>query len=156
MRGRPPIPTQLKVVRGNPGRRPLPEQEIVAPPAEDLSAPAWLSENARKYWDDLAPMMRDCGLLTEIDKTAFEGLCDAYARWREASEMLAKTPMIVKAPTSGYLMPNPMIAITNTAFSQLRAMLTEFGMTPSARSRVTASGDGGKKKPENPAAEFFG
>lgn len=150
-----PTPTRLKIVRGNPGRRPLPKAEAVVPPATDLTPPAWLSERARTYWGEIAPMMAECGLLTNVDKTAFEGLCDAYARWREASEMLAKTPLIVKAPTSGYLMPNPMISIANQAFGQLRTMLGEFGMTPSARSRVNANPDAQKPKPENPAAEFF-
>lgn len=155
MSGPPPLPTALKLIRGNPGKRALPESEPVAPAMQNLLPPEWLSEPARRYWGEIAPMLADCGILTQADRTAFEGLCDAYARWREASEMLAKTPMIVKAPTSGYLMPNPMIAITNTAFGQLRAMLVEFGMTPAARSRVTASGEGKKQKPDNPAAEFF-
>jgi hypothetical protein len=39
--GRPPKPTALKLMTGNPGRRPLPKDEP-APPKGDVLAPAWL------------------------------------------------------------------------------------------------------------------
>lgn len=35
-------------------------------------------------------------------------------------------------------MQSPFLAIANKAFEQMRAMLVEFGMTPSSRSRVHA------------------
>lgn len=154
MRGRKPEPAALKLVRGNPGKRPIKHTDDATPCSGVPPAPEWLTPAARKYWESIAPDLERAGLLKDLDRTALEGLCDAYARWREASEMLAKTSMIVKASTSGYLMPNPLIAIANTAFGQVRAMLAEFGMTPSSRSRVQTSD--GNKEPESPTKKYFG
>ena len=39
---------------------------------------------------------------------------------------------------SGYIQGSPFLTIANKCFDQLKAMLIEFGMTPAARSRVTA------------------
>jgi len=44
---------------------------------------------------------------------------------------------IVKTKT-GYMAHSPYLTIANKCFDQLKAMLQEFGMTPAARSRVTA------------------
>jgi len=47
---------------------------------------------------------------------------------------------------TGYLAHSPYLTIANKCFDQLKAILQEFGMTPAARSRVTAAppkaGDG--------------
>jgi len=45
----------------------------------------------------------------------------------------------VMVTKSGYLQSSPYLGISNKCFDQLKAMLIEFGMTPAARSRVTAT-----------------
>ncbi len=67
MSGRPPKPTQLKVLQGtyrpdraNPG-------EIFPDAPNDLAPPEWLSERAQAKWNELAPMLASNGLLTECD-----------------------------------------------------------------------------------------
>jgi P27 family predicted phage terminase small subunit len=62
-----------------------------------------------------------------------------------------KTGAVVKAP-SGYPILNPHLAVANQAYTRMKAMLVEFGMTPSSRTRlVGASGE----SEDDPAAEFF-
>ena len=46
-RGRKPKPTALKVLEGNPGKRPLNDREPV-PPKGTLKCPAWLLPEAKK------------------------------------------------------------------------------------------------------------
>ena len=46
-RGRKPKPTALKVLEGNPGKRPLNDREPV-PPRAALKCPAWLLPEAKK------------------------------------------------------------------------------------------------------------
>jgi P27 family predicted phage terminase small subunit len=75
------------------------------------------------------------GLITELDRAALAGYCDAYARVAEASRQLQQYGLIVKSP-NGYPMQSPYLAILNTALQETRAFSTEFGMTPSSRSRV--------------------
>ena len=56
MIGRPPVPTAIKRIRGNPGRYPLPEDEP-KPPRGIPEAPEHLSELARKAWEGFAAVL---------------------------------------------------------------------------------------------------
>jgi len=80
---------------------------------------------------DLEPL----GLLTKIDMAALAAYCMAYSRWVEAENMIRKHGMLVKSP-NGYPMQSPYLAIANKAVEQMKSFLTEFGMTPAARSRI--------------------
>ncbi len=67
MRGRPPVPTALRLIRGDPSHRPTkgaPKVELVAP---SLPAPEFLSAAGRKKWDRMVPILSDAGLLSTID-----------------------------------------------------------------------------------------
>jgi P27 family predicted phage terminase small subunit len=75
------------------------------------------------------------GIISKLDRAAIAAYCDAYSRWVEAATQIQQYGLIFKAP-SGYPMPSPYLAILHTALDQMRAFLTEFGMTPSSRSRV--------------------
>lgn len=98
---------------------------------------------ARKYWKPMLRMLQDAKIVTNADVQALEALCIVYARWREANAQLEKTGLLVKTP-NGYPAQSPYLAIANKAFDQMKAMLTEFGMTPSSRTRVrTTESDGG-------------
>lgn len=136
MRGRKPIPTVLKVVHGNPGKRPLPPDEPApSTVAETHPPPSWLDELAKAEWARIAPMLARNGLLTEMDLDALTAYCQAWCMWKTASEHIKTFGMIIKAP-NGFPMPSPYIPIANKAMVQIKALLTEFGMTPSSRSRV--------------------
>ena len=150
MRGRKPKPTKLKLLAGNPGGRPLndrePEPEVTIP-----DCPDHLTDVAKAEWERIAPELESLGLLSEIDRAALAGYCTAWGRWVEAEEQLKKTGTIVKSPNN-FPIQSPFLAIANKALGQMREFLTEFGMTPSARSRVRATPreDGGDAK------EWFG
>lgn len=135
MRGRKPIPTALKLVRGNPGRRPLPGNEPIA--RIGAKAPDWLSDAAKEHWPLIAKQLTDAGILTELDAPALGLYCEAFVRWKHANEQVAKFGPVVKAP-SGFPVQSPFLAISNRAWEQMLRMLIEFGMTPSSRSRITA------------------
>ncbi|MEO0035368.1 MAG: hypothetical protein RLZZ501_1391, partial [Pseudomonadota bacterium] len=64
MAGRRPTPTHLKLVRGNPGKRPLNEAEPT--PARALpSPPAHMSDEAKVAWGRMATLLDQMGVLTE-------------------------------------------------------------------------------------------
>ena len=52
-RGRKPKPTALKVLEGNPGKRPLNELEP-KPKKQAPSCPSWLEPEAKKEWRRMA------------------------------------------------------------------------------------------------------
>jgi P27 family predicted phage terminase small subunit len=92
------------------------------------------------------------GVLAEIDAAALAAYCEAYASWVDAVEKLRQFGKIVKAPKSGHPMPNPYVSIANQALDHMRKFGTEFGMTPSSRSRITA---GEEVDRDDRAAKYF-
>lgn len=146
MRGRKPTPTALKLVRGNPGKRPVNAAEPTPPTSADLECPDWLSAPAKEHWPAVAGQLRAAGLLSDIDHAALGLYCEAFARWKDANEKVVKLGAVVKS-ANGYPIPSPYLQVANQAYAQLTRMLAEFGMTPSSRSRVSA------KKPD-PAEQY--
>jgi P27 family predicted phage terminase small subunit len=122
-------------------------------PKPELGAtmPEGLSPKAAEHWPKIAAQLERVGVLTQMDAQALALYCEAFSNWRTATDALAKSGMVVRAP-SGYPMPNPYLAIQHRASEQLRKLLIEFGMTPSSRSKVSATGDGAK--PANPFTKF--
>jgi P27 family predicted phage terminase small subunit len=150
MRGRKPVPTALKVLRGNPGRRPLNTREPAPPRAVDLTPPPELTGAAELEWRRLAPKLQRLGLLTEIDDRALVAYCVTWSHWIDAEAQIRKHGMVIKTK-KGAPMVSPYVAIASRLMQQLKAWLEQFGMTPSARSRVkTDPGD----KPADQFAEF--
>lgn len=81
--GRPRKPTALKVLEGNPGKRPLPESE---PRPDALQSPQTpprtLTPGAAAEWRLIAPGLAGMGLLTTLDQGALETYCELRAIWR--------------------------------------------------------------------------
>ena len=149
MPGPRPKPTQLKIVSGNPGKR-APNKNEPKPKAAGHRAPLGLSKLALKHWHTVAKQLSEARILTELDKPALILYCEAWARWREATDQVSDRGMLVKSP-SGYPMQNPYLAIANKAFEQMQKMLVEFGMTPSSRSRIQVA----EGEEEDPFAAFM-
>jgi P27 family predicted phage terminase small subunit len=134
MAGRRPKPTHLRLLQGNPGKRPINSNEP-KPPAQAPEIPAHLNEEARAEWNRMSEILLRLGLLTTIDRAAFAAYCVAWARWVEAEDALKKSGTVVKAP-SGYPMISPYLVISNRAVEQMRAFIVEFGLSPASRSRI--------------------
>lgn len=138
MAGRKPVPTNLKLLRGNPGKRPLNENEP-QPANEKPRCPSHLSDPAKAEWKRMSDKLHKLGLLTEIDGAALAAYCQAYGRWVEAERNIKKYGMVLRSPDKGWPVQSPYLAIANKALEQMHKYLTEFGMTPSSRSRIVVS-----------------
>ena len=135
-KGRKPKPTGLKVLEGNPGKRPLNKAEPRT--AHKMpTCPEWLEEEAKAEWNRLCKPMFDMGILTELDMSAFAAYCQSYARWKEAEEFISKHGSIVKTK-SGYWQQVPQVSISHQNQKAMMQAAAEFGLTPSARSRLIA------------------
>lgn len=133
-RGRKPKPTALKMLEGNPGGRPLNEAEP-KPQKKAPRCPTWLEDEAKREWKRMAKVLEQLGLLTEMDMAAFAGYCQAYARWKEAEEFLTQHGSMVRTP-NGYLQQVPQVSIAQTNMKIMLKFCEQFGLTPSARSRI--------------------
>ncbi len=150
-------PTQLKVLEGNPGKRPLSLKE--PKPAAALPAcPAFIKGAARKEWQRLAPELYQLGLLTRLDRAALAAYCIAWgqledvehevARMRRSSRDLAKLKKknpglkaqvsngMVAVTSNGNAVIEPLLSVRKQAMEQMHKFLVEFGMTPASRSRL--------------------
>ncbi|SHJ77713.1 phage terminase small subunit P27 family [Paramaledivibacter caminithermalis] len=150
-RGRKPKPTALKVLEGNPGKRPLNNNEP-KPEKKAPRCPSWLEPEAKKEWKRMAKILETIGVLTQIDAAAFAGYCQAYARWKEAEEFLSKHGTIFKTP-SGYIQQVPQVSIAQTYLKIMKDFCSEFGLTPSARARIRV--DIEEKAEYDPMAELL-
>ncbi len=139
-RGRKPKPTWLKIVEGNPGKRPLNEREP-RPKMKAPERPKWLKGVARKEWEWVVPMLERLRIITEIDKGILVGYCVAYAALVDAEKKIKKHGDLMRTP-SGYLQQSPYVGMRNRALDQLRKFESELGMSPSSRSRIV-TGDFG-------------
>ena len=156
MRGRKPIPTKIKEREGNPGKRPLNKNE--PEPGGRPTCPAWLRKEAKREWIRIVPELTGLGLLSKIDRTALAGYCQTFAKWRQAEEFLEEhgfTYQIPKRDEAGeivglYIQQFPQVSIAKACIEQLRALLTEFGMTPASRVRLEVPTKG---KPSNDPIE---
>ena len=149
MRGRKPLPSNVVRLRGNPGKRKPNDAEPRPAPATP-SCPAYLGEEARKEWKRLSRELAALGLLTRIDRGPLAAYCQAHALWVEAVRSLERYGTMVKSP-NGHPMQSPYVAVANRQVEIMGRIAAEFGMTPSARTRIRV----GDKVPDDPFAAFL-
>jgi P27 family predicted phage terminase small subunit len=132
------VPTALKVVRGNPGKRPLPPNEPKPASANPADVPDWLSPEAQAHWPTIASQLADAGVLTILDRAALGQYCECFVIWRQAYDKVLKFGLVVKA-NSGFPVQSPFLGIANVQSERMLRILMEFGCTPASRSRVSTS-----------------
>ncbi len=136
--GRSPKPTVLKILKGTDQACRVRDDEP-QPDSDNIQKPPNLSERAHKYWDQLIGLLTDARMLTNVDAYAFAALCEEAGIYFEASEQVQKTGLIVKGK-NGYPVQSPYLRIMNQSQGHMRKWFIEFGMTPSARTRVGTNG----------------
>lgn len=173
MKGRKPKPSHLRLIEGNRGKRPVNDREPV-PRRERPSAPAHISDAAREVWGQAVLILDEMGILTAADVFAIEILCEALADHRACGETIKECAASARAAAkdgqetdfttdgryyrtinqAGGVMwrAHPAVALRADADRRIKAWCAEFGLTPSARSRiVTGEADRG----DGIAARFF-
>jgi P27 family predicted phage terminase small subunit len=124
-------PTTLKVLEGNPGRRPLNPNEP-KPEVGMSEKPRRLSTVASAEWDRLGPALVARKVLTVDDGLALSALVTLYARLEQLGEAIdAGEPPVVDGR------PSPLWTLERETLQAWRAWLGEFGLTPSSRSKIT-------------------
>lgn len=122
-RGRKPKPTELKLLEGNPGKRPVNEKEP-SPKKQEPHCPSWLETEAKKEWKHMSKTLDALRVLTQVEGAAFAGYCQAYARWKEAEEFVNKHGTIFKTP-SGYIQQVPQVSIAATYLKVMKDFCSE-------------------------------
>lgn len=144
--GRRPLPSAVKKLRGNPGKRKVNKAEP-KPKSSAPEMPAGLPPLAIAEWKAIVPMLAQLGVLTEIDGKALAAYCEYFAQWRQALDEVRERGITVEEPIVkfadgeseiiGYKYKrNPAVSIANDAAKLMKSFLVEFGLTPSSRGRL--------------------
>jgi P27 family predicted phage terminase small subunit len=127
----------LQLLHGNPGKRPLPRAQ---PRAETPRCPTSLSAAAKRVWKRLVPELDVLGLLTRVDRDALVAYCRTFARWQATEDFLDAHgevyPIRDDQGRIKCMAQFPQVAIARNLLLVLKAYQQEFGLTPSARSRL--------------------
>ncbi len=159
--GRKATPTRLRLLRGNPQRRPL--NALEPDPARGVpDAPRWFNVLQLEGWETMVRALEPMGVLTISDGPALAILAQAWAEWREAEATVAVRGAYYETPMGGstssssgeqqslpgcapkddraaggvWIRAHPAVAVAANAWRRVASMLAEFGLTPAARARL--------------------
>jgi P27 family predicted phage terminase small subunit len=148
-RGPLPKPAQLHLLHGNPSKKPMAAllDEKVRPKVEIPEAPKHLIPEARAEWTRIVTHLEQLGLISQIDRAALSAYCQAWGRWVDVEGKIAELNKkdkqhlagLIGDTPSGYKQISVLLQISNRCVEQMEKFLSHFGMSPAARSRVTAS-----------------
>ncbi|MCL4068347.1 phage terminase small subunit P27 family [Pseudomonas sp. GX19020] len=144
MAGRKKTPDHLKLVKGTAQKCRM-NPEAPAANVGTATAPAWLSERAAELFDQISATLLGMGIASPDD----QHVLSLVASRIEEVEIL--TAVIEDAgrtyqTEAGLWKARPEVAMRNEAMRHAQSLLAEFGLTPAARSKVSA----GKPAEKNP------
>lgn len=158
--GNRPKPTKLKIVQGNPGKRPInvnePEPERGIP-----DMPEWLKPFpvAVKEWERESKILDDMGVLTVAECGTLAMRCYVAEQIQDLAaeiQIEGKTITLTQLNKNGEEVANTVR--TNPKCVQLKNLLTEYrqiggllGLDPVNRTRIKTE----PKKPKDEAEEFL-
>lgn len=134
-RGPRPLPTEVLRLRGSP-RADLNRFEPKPP-----TRPEWLSEEAAQAWDEVVPMLDQMKVLSRIDGNALARYVELWVEWRTALAFVRKHGSTYPIKDGNgkikALGQFPQVASVHKLSLALSRLECEFGMTPSARTRIS-------------------
>ncbi|MER5675780.1 phage terminase small subunit P27 family [Streptomyces sp. NPDC002238] len=143
-------PAKLKLLTGRApgrdsgGREVQPGPAFVRVPPE---APEWLTEEAAAEWARVLPGLARLELLKPEDRAALAAYCEAWATFRQATEIVQREGLTIEA-RQGRL-THPAVGIARAAGREVRAWAAHFGLTPSSEQALSRGADDGDED-DNP------
>lgn len=145
MAGRPPKPSALRVLEGNPGKRDIPEAPT--PERARPTRPEFLATEAKREWNRITAELDALGILSRMDRAALATLCELWADVVFYTKEVRARPRVTLTQ-QGNRQQEPLVGMLNTARKLFLGFAREFGLTPSARVKLAGLGSGeGKQDP---------
>ena len=107
----------------------------VEPSVEIPPAPEGMTDEGKAHWVDTATKLAGMRVMSKADTDALHMYIESWLRWNEATDMVRQSGLIIRSPKN-YPIQNPALAIANKAQEQCLKILTEFGLTPSSRTKI--------------------
>jgi P27 family predicted phage terminase small subunit len=150
MKGRKPTPPNLKVLAGNPGRRPVPETPESPLLENNDPPPAWLHPYAQEFYTEIITITSGMRVATEADRLGITALAQSLAEVKIAHERMNEEGRVLM-DLKGNPHRNPYAVHAAQFIAFVRQFITEYGMTPCSRARLISKAEG----EENPLAAFL-
>lgn len=139
-RGPKHTPTVLKLLRGNPGQRPINLDEPQPDPLE-VDCPAELVDlMARAEWTRAIVPAIGIGQITSADRTLAIAHCELWATWQSQLTEAARHPHVVATGKHKYPLPNPARVMANKTLHLLATVDEKLGFSPTSRCKVQVKG----------------
>jgi phage terminase small subunit len=119
----------MRRMRIGPARRPIPRMEPGAP-----AMPEGMSDNGKREWFSLLPVLLDGNLVTPGDGMALAEMCELQARSAELRPLIDAVKSASSREWSRLLNKDLRIA------GKLLRLWDHFGMSPLARARIAKHG----------------
>lgn len=147
--GRRRLPTETKRRRGSRIRHDAkrePSYDVGEPPIPEHVS---IDPYALAAWRSFADRLIEARVLTKAHAEPLALLCDAWARYRRASEewahyeyaQVVEVEIVKGHVTTKRLVPNPLVQIVAAYAEQVKKLLGEFGLTPATSSKVKTIAD---------------
>jgi P27 family predicted phage terminase small subunit len=133
-KGRKPLPSKIKELQGT-ARADRKNNNEPDCDAIDKKCPTHIKGNARKEWNRMMEVFEHLGLLTKMDRSALEQYCVCYGRWIDVEKEIQEHGTI-ELSEKGVPFISPRVNLSSMMMKQMRSYLSEFGMTPSSRTRL--------------------
>lgn len=155
MPGRPRKPSALHIIDGTDRPDRMNPNEPMPAVLVGSTPPPWVKGKARAAWKQIAAILTEMRVLTVSDVPALALVCDALAEYIEARAGVQKHGMVYDSKTvkivhtrdgdeveieTLMVRARPEVAIAADAWRRAMMGLTQFGLTPASRSKVSAIG----------------
>lgn len=138
-RGPKPLPTAVKSARGTlQPCRTNPDEPRIVPTMPEV--PAGFDAAERKRWDRWCELLVGLGVLSQDNGPALEQLVQAETRLRRARRLVRENGSVEVNAKTGLSVRSAWARELDAAESAFRAWCAHFGVTPSARTSVKATG----------------
>ncbi|MBX3377521.1 MAG: phage terminase small subunit P27 family [Phycisphaeraceae bacterium] len=110
------------------------------PPPGGPVCPDWIDDDAKKVWTELVTILEAMGVLTSADTYSLTRYCQLLARWKRVEMFIQKYgetyTLTSAAGKVKCVLPFPQVGMAMKLSMALTKLEQEFGLTPSARSRI--------------------
>jgi P27 family predicted phage terminase small subunit len=137
--GRRPKPTAIRILEGTqkgPGKR-EPSLPTGIPP---MPARLKVDQVAVEKWEELSSILTRMGVLTLGDGEALATLCEVHSAEQSCLLQLRAGGAVMHTDLGG-VKPNPAGPMYRSLVSQKASLLSEFGLTPSSRTKLATKAE---------------
>lgn len=152
-RGRKPLPTSLKLVKGErPDRinhdEPQPEDGLPQCPVTD--------KLVNEVWDYTIEQLRKMRVITMADRDPLLAYVQAVVMHHRCSKLLDSQGYLwTSSEDENYIRPHPAVRMQKEAALLIKQFGAEFGLTPASRTRIKLSDQGLEKPSESGASRLL-